>query len=171
MDNYIKTRDWLRLSLSDLEIAMSLLNEEKLPAAVFHLQQSVEKGAKALLSFLGIEVKYTHFPAREIIENQILRNPEMVQKLFLDEKNLSLLTQLVQSAALLEMEETKPRYGEEVEDRIILPVEIYTSEKVRILFESGVNFWRTGIQFLRKFEINQINKILEEIDVQIGKFK
>lgn len=119
MNNFIKSKGWLESALIDLDVGIDLKNQRRLPSAVYHLQQSVEKGCKAIIAFFGIEVKYTHFPAEEIIRTGIIEDTDIVESLSLNEEHISLLRDIVSYAQPLEAERTKPRYGEELKDRII----------------------------------------------------
>ncbi|MEW6556846.1 MAG: HEPN domain-containing protein [Elusimicrobiota bacterium] len=171
MNNYIKTKGWLQEALWEIDGFINARDNNDWAHAVYYLQQSVEKSCKAIISFLGIEVKHTHFPAEEIIEQGIIENSDEIKRLNLKENDLSLLREIVNYAKSFETEKTKPRYGKELKNRIVLPTEIYTAEKSARLFEYGFKFWNIILEFFKKFNIKELKKVLADIDAKIKKSK
>lgn len=52
-----------------------------------------------------------------------------------------------------------------------MSIEIYSQEKVNILFENGCNFWSTVLHFLGRFHIEEFKKVLEDVSAQIRKLR
>lgn len=171
MNNFLKTADWLKLSLGDFDTAIRSKEEEDYDASVFYIQQCLEKSCKAILCFLGIEVRKTHFPASEIIKNEILDNSSEIIRLSLNQDHIELLKKIVENSIPLEEQETIPRYGLEWEGRIILPSEIYDKEKTDTLFVSAKNALLFLCVFFEKFNIKELNEVLENVRIRIEKLK
>ncbi len=58
---FVEVSRWLRYAREDLDIAVSIIeNEQALRAACFHAQQCAEKAIKASLVFLQIKFPKTH---------------------------------------------------------------------------------------------------------------
>ena len=71
---------------------------------------------------------------------------------------------------LLEEEGVIPRYGRELEDRIILPEEIYDKKKTDALFESAQKSLQSLCTFLENFQVEELKEILEDVKTKIEKF-
>lgn len=170
MNNFIRTTEWLKLAMGDLETAFMCRAARDFDAAVYHLQQAVEKGCKAVIVFLGEEFEPTHFPAQQIILENILERPDEIERLSLGEKEIELLRQIAVSSKLLEEQETIPRYGIEKEGRIILPEEIYTEEKTNYLFDSAGKALWSIYNFLKNFGITELEEVLENARALFERF-
>ena len=166
MNNFIKARDWLRLSLGDIRATVISKESSDWDHAVFNIQQAVEKACKALMAFLGEELKKTHFPAREVIQ-EILSNPTEITRLELDQERVAFLKRIVEEAGVLEEEGSMPRYGREQEGGIITPDEIYDERRGRELLITGKKALEEALKFLQTFPVPELKEILENVHLQI----
>ena len=72
---------WLKQSLEDLDTARVLLNNNKYYASAFYSHQAAEKALKALLLYLGKDIK-THDLSKmlDIIKEEVDLNVEEIRK-------------------------------------------------------------------------------------------
>lgn len=169
MNNFLKTKSWLKLVLGDLNTALTARHNEDFDDAVYHLQQSVEKGCKAILHFLGVEPRKTHFPADQLIRAELLENSEEIKHLQLNSTHIQILREIVNETLPLEDQGTIPRYGQELEDRIILPSDIYDQEKTNELFQHGTKALKAICAFLEDFRCPELKEELGDVRNRIEK--
>ncbi|MEW6556621.1 MAG: HEPN domain-containing protein [Elusimicrobiota bacterium] len=81
MNNFIETKEWFRLSFNDFDTAIKLYEIEDYDASVYHIQQCLEKCCKAVGCFLGVEIKKTHYPGKEIIKESLTNLYDRITKL------------------------------------------------------------------------------------------
>lgn len=133
---------WLKEADRDLKTSAVLINSQLWDKAVYHLQQTVEKNIKAILSALGY-YKKSHFVANEL--------QKAVTEFNFSEPWLSLFKEVTELALKIEPEVTLTRYPKIEKGKLISPSEEYTqnqalefltlAEKVFTHANEFVNWW------------------------------
>ncbi len=164
LNNFSKARDRLKMCIENMRRGKARYCEGDYSDAVFRIQLAVEDACKAILSFLGIEFRKTHFPS--VIMGRILSNRQRMKKLNLGTEHVRYLTLIISYASLLETQGSMPRYGWETEERIILPSEVYTKEVTKELFNSAIESINYVIKFFNSFKDlpSDLLSVVEELD-------
>lgn len=171
MNNFVKTKEWFKLGFDEFDTAVRDYDSEDYDAAVYHIQQCVEKCVKAIICFIGVEVKKTHYPAKEIIKEGIIENPIETDRMKLNEQQLSFLKKIVDFSVFLEEQDTIPRYGFEQDGHIIAPSEIYTEKKTKELFSSAKLSLSAIYDFLSNFNTEELKETLKNLYDRITKLR
>lgn len=176
MNNFSKARDRLKMCIENMRRGKARYFEGDHSDSVFRIQLAVEYTCKAILSFLGIEFRKTHFTS--VIIGKIISNRRRMGKLNLDADHVRYLTLIISHASILETQGSMPRYDWEPEEGIILPSEVYTKEVAKELFNSAIESINGVIKFFNKFQelpsdlsivVGELNKVVDNAVREIGK--
>ncbi|MCX8189274.1 MAG: HEPN domain-containing protein [Nitrososphaeria archaeon] len=176
MNNFSKARDRLKMCIENVKRGTARYCEGDYSDSVFRIQLAVEDACKAILSFLGVEFRKTHFPS--VIIAKIISNKERMKKLSLNTEHVRYLTLIISYASLLETQGSMPRYGWETEERIISPSEVYTMEVARELFNSAIESINYVIRFFKSFQelpsdlstiVEELNKVIDNAVKELKK--
>ncbi len=119
MNNYINTKEWLKLAYNNIERVIRNFKISDYSECVFKIQLSIEQLQKALLILLGLQFRKIHDPSR-ILESFVNNNNTEIEKEMLDRiKNIAFL------AKDIEGEGTTTRYGIIDGGKLISPEEKY----------------------------------------------
>lgn len=100
----------------------------------------------------------------------------MLKKLGLNREQIKYLTLVISYASSLESQGSMPRYGWEIEDRIIMPSEVYTANVTKELLKSAIESLNNVIGFFNEFKglpedlsevVEQLKKVVEDASGKI----
>lgn len=123
----------------DFEIGRRLLEERYYDKAVYHFQQAVEKGVKAILAALGV-FQRTHYVAtvlRRVVQD--VTSPKEWKQRLLDMADIS---------ETMEPQVSLSRYPGIIEDTLWIPADEYGLEDAQSAYEKAARVLQTGAMFL-----------------------
>ncbi len=163
MENYKRSKEWLKLSFNNLEKVIAFYKIKEYDACVFRIQLSIEQFQKSLLFLLGFQIRKTHEPSK-ILDSLIYNDQIQVKKQILDK-----FKKLTKLAKVIEKEETSTRYGIIRNNKLISPKKLYDKTKAIEFLNILVKFLIVIKEIL--INISEFSNQIKILDKSISKIR